>query len=42
MREHAKLKRRLEEVQNPEFLINLKRQYKETELEIERQRKISK
>lgn len=31
MREHAKLKRRLEEVQNPEFLINLKRQYKETE-----------
>ena len=37
VREHTKLKRRLEEVQNPEFLINLKRRLRETELEIQNQ-----
>jgi len=42
LKEHAKLRRRLEEVQNPEFLINLKRHLKETEAEIQRQQKITK
>ena len=42
LREHGNLKRRLEEVQNPEFLISLKRQLKETEEEIQRQQKLSK
>lgn len=31
MKEHAQLRRRLEEVQNPEFLINLKQQLKEAD-----------
>ena len=41
VREHTKLKRRLEEVQNPEFLINLKRRLRETELEIQNQQKLT-
>lgn len=42
LREHTKLRRRLEEVRNPEFLIGLKRQLKETEDEIVQQQKLRK
>ena len=36
LKEHSKLKRRLEEVQNPEFLIDLKKALKETDDEIKK------
>ena len=41
-REHTKLKRRLDEVRNPEFLMNLKRQLRECETEINKQKKLRK
>jgi cysteinyl-tRNA synthetase len=34
LKEHTKLRKRLEEVQNPEFLIDLKKQLKEVEIQI--------
>jgi hypothetical protein len=42
LREHTKLKRRLDEVRDPEFLINLKKQLKDTEDDIQRQHKLKK
>ena len=41
LKEHSKLKRRLEEVQNPEFLIDLKKALKETDDEIKKNEKLS-
>ena len=40
MKEHAKLKKRLELVQQPDFLVNLKRDLKTTEEEIKQQEKL--
>jgi hypothetical protein len=34
LKEHGKLRKRLEEVQNPEFLIDLKKNIKETDMHI--------
>ena len=40
MKEHNKLKKRLELVQQPDFLINLKRDLRTTEEEIKQQEKL--
>jgi hypothetical protein len=40
MKEHAKLKKRLELVQQPDFLVNLKKDLKTTEEEIKQQEKL--
>lgn len=40
MKEHNKLKRRLEMIQQPDFLLNLKRDLKTTQEEIKQQEKL--
>jgi hypothetical protein len=40
MKEHAKLKKRLELVQQPDFLVNLKKDLRTTEEEIKQQEKL--
>jgi hypothetical protein len=42
MKEHNKVKRRLEKISNPEYVVSLKKDFRTTEEEIKQQDKLKK